>query len=325
MSHLEALRGIIERPVNFVDLASIVGVKNGQVQSALEYEGVGGSHKDRAVAEMIHHGIGIGAIREGTRLVIYTTGSAGNSTAAIARNLGLDVTVVMPSNITIEREKLIRDNGAELVLTAPDHVLSVEEISEGVCETQIWVKGATLVAARICAEVPNSYLLNQSVDPYNPAAFSDLGRQISEKFDGNLDYFVAASGTGATIVGVAEALKKQISNVQIVAVDVDKSAQTWSLRYAQKLEHQPHKLYGTGPGGVSQILQKGISLIDEVVRVDDEEAYEVCREMVRSGLSVGPTSGANVLAIRSILKENPAARIATIFFDRADRYKSVGL
>jgi cysteine synthase A len=217
----------------------------------------------------------------------------------------------MPSDITQEREDLIKEAGAKLILT----------------DKTGWVRESVNTALEIYQSNPNHYLLNQSANPGNKDSFHDLAYGILAHFkDGKpIDYFIAASGTSATVVGAAEVFKRYSPRTQIIAVDVSKSPSTWALKHGQKFTHYPHRLYGTGAGAASPIATAGIGLIDEVYRVDDDEAYETCRELIKNGIEIGPTSGANVMITREILHQNPNARIVTVFFDKAERYKSKGL
>lgn len=308
MRNLEKLQ-IGNNPI--IKIGEQIGFPQSDVNAVLEYMNPGGSHKDRPVSKMIGEGIRTNEINDNTTVVDYTTGSAGISIARICRAIGLKATLVMPSDITQEREELIKKAGAKLVLT----------------DKTGWVKESVDTALEICRSNPNHYLLNQSANPGNKDSFHDLAYGILAHFqDGKpIDYFVLASGTSATVVGVAEVFKRYSPRTRIIAVDVSKSPSTWALKHGQKFTHYPHKLYGTGAGAASPIATAGIGLIDEVYRVDDDEAYETCRELTKNGIEIGPTSGANVMVTREILRQNPNARIVTVFFDQADRYRSIGL
>lgn len=294
------LESVGNTPIIKID--EVISCRGAGVHAVLEYENPGGSHKDRPVALMIYEKVCRDEIKEGDTVVDYTTGSLGNSVAVM--------------NITAERENLIRANRAELVLTPPDG-------ADDVPDHQKWIRGAVEKAIEICRQ-PRHILLNQSANPENNHAFHGLALEILNHFS-HVDYVVAASGASATIVGLGEVFKKLSPHTKMVAVDVSKSASTWALKYGQTFTHQPHRLFGTGAGAASPIAQRGIKFIDEVHCVDDEHAYEVCRELGKSGLAVGPTSGANVIVVREILKKDPTACVVVIFHDRADRYRSVGL
>jgi cysteine synthase len=296
-----------------VKIGEQIGFKDADVHAVLEYKNPGGSHKDRPVKRMIEKGIETGEIQEDTRIIEYTTGSAGISVARICREIGLKATLVMPEDITEEREKLIIEAKAELILSP-----RIE-----------FVRGAIQKALEIREATPNSHLLNQSGNPENKNAFHDLGREILAHFqDGRpIDFVVIGAGTGATAVGVGEILKAHSPHTKLISIDESGYPTTLLFKQGVKKDfgESDHTLYGFSAGAVPPIIEHGIQFIDEIQPVQAPQAYEVSRELMKKGIYVGPTSAANIIVTRQILRKFPKARIVTVFFDKANRYRSVGL
>ncbi|PIQ78343.1 hypothetical protein COV82_01100, partial [Candidatus Peregrinibacteria bacterium CG11_big_fil_rev_8_21_14_0_20_46_8] len=215
-------------------IGGAIGIPHAEVYGVMEHKSRGGSHKDRAVAQMTLAKIAAGELTEGDTVVDYTTGSAGNSIAVLCREVGLRAKIIMPSNITEEREQMIRAAGADLILTPGDHILTPQEIAAGISEHQIWVRGAVARARQICTEEERHVLLNQSDNPNNPRAFHPLAMQILDYFkDLSPTHIITASGTSATAIGIAEVVRARLAPTQVVAVDCQKSASTWALKYAR--------------------------------------------------------------------------------------------
>lgn len=172
--------------------------------------------------------------------------------------------------------------------------------------------------------------MNQSGNPDNKNSFHDLGYEILAHFkDGKpIDYIVIGAGTGATVVGVSEVIKRHSPQTQVVTIDESGYPSTLNFKIGHgqtEWDWVSHKLYGYSAGKISPILCKGIDRIDEIRQVSDEEAFAMSRELIQKGMPVGPSSAANIIVIRRILQSHPHARIVTVFFDHADRYRSVGL
>jgi len=282
-------------PVKTINITSVIGNCNCEVYAIDSRVNPGGSHKDWPVARMLRK-----AVRAGARHIVdYTTGSEGISIGTLTP---IPATIVMPNNITAERETLIRATGSTLILT-PERE---------------WVRGA--VEAAMEMNDTGTILLNQSSNPENPLAFRDVAMEAAAQFSEPFDYVIACSGTGATIVGFGMAFRGISPTTQVVAVEPHKSPSTWALKNNVTFDHNPHKLWGTGAGAASPILQQGIDFIDSVALVDDEAAYAECLRLKKLGLPVGPTSAANIMTARQL-----SGRILTIIHDHADRYASVGL
>ena len=210
--------------------------------------------------------------------------------------------IVMPDTMSVERRQLMKAFGAELVLT---------DGSKG-------MTGAIEKAEELAKEIPNSFIPGQFENPANAAAHRmTTGPEIYEDTDGEVDIFVAGVGTGGTITGVGEFLKEKNPAVKIVAVEPASSP------FLSKGEAGPHKLQGIGAGFVPAILDT--ELYDEVVTVENEEAYEVTRTLVKEeGLLVGISSGAALHAATEIAKrpENKGKMIVVLLPDTGERYLS---
>jgi cysteine synthase A len=208
----------------------------------------------------------------------------------------------MPETMSVERRKLLKAYGAELVLT---------DGSKG-------MKGAIAKAEELAAEIPNSFIPGQFTNPANPAAHrASTGPEIWEDTDGKVDIFVAGVGTGGTLTGVGEYLKSKNPNIQVVAVEPAGSP------VLSQGKAGPHKLQGIGAGFVPETLNTGV--YDEIIPVENEDAFTTGRALARKeGLLVGISSGAAVWAAAQLAKrpENKGKRIVVLLPDTGDRYLS---
>lgn len=324
----EQLGEIIERPSRIISINELIAAPTqADVHAVIEFDGIGASHKDRPVANMFREINAPEILRTNTRarFGFHTTGTAGISAAKIG---GENVTIFMPENITAEREQIIRETGAELILSPADCEIEATNGERQVMQGQIWVQGALRQLLEWADSDPNHHLLNQSSSPYNPTAFHGLANQLLAHFqDGRtIDYLVVGSGTSATLVGLAQVFSIKSPKTKIVGVDVKQSPQTHAEIHGYHLVHDPSgKIPGFGPGAASPILKQHSHLINEVERVSPEAAMQTAQELLRKGMGVGLSSAANLVAVRNILSKLPDKRIVTIFFDKADRYRSIGL
>lgn len=276
-----------------------------EIIAKLEYFNPAGSVKDRIAKGIIEDALAKGLINKDTVLIEPTSGNTGIGLAAIATSLGLKITIVMPETMSVERRNLIKAYGANLELT---------EGSKG-------MKGAIARAEELHASIPNSFIPGQFTNPINPLTHKNTtGPEIWEDTDGTVDIFVAGVGTGGTISGVGEYLKSKNPNIKVVAVEPKTSA-VLSTGVAG-----PHKIQGIGAGFVPQTLNTGI--YDEIITVDNEDAFATGREIGRSeGVLVGISSGAAVYAATILAKreENKGKRIVVLLPDTGDRYLSTPL
>lgn len=275
---------------------------NARILAKLEYLNPAGSAKDRVARAMIQDAESRGLLSAGSVIVEPTSGNTGIGLAAIAASKGYKVVLTMPETMSAERRALLKAYGAQLVLT---------DGAKGMA-------GAIEKAAEIAAETPGSFLAGQFVNPANPMAhYVSTGPEIHRDTDGNVDIFVAGVGTGGTITGTGRYLKERISDVKIVGVEPAGSP------YLTKGVAGSHGLQGIGAGFIPEILD--LSLLDEIIPVADEDAYEMGRAMgQREGILVGITSGAAIWAAIELARrpENTGKTIVALLPDTGDRYLS---
>ena len=271
----------------------------------LEYFNPAGSVKDRVAKFMIDDAEKCGVLKEGSVIIEPTSGNTGIGLSAIAASKGYRVIIVMPETMSVERRKLMKGYGAELVLTPGN----------------LGMKGAIAKAEELKNEIPGGVVMGQFVNPSNPKAhYMTTGPEIFEDTNGKVDYFVAGVGTGGTITGVGRFLKEKLTNVKIVAVEPATSA-VLSTGVAGA-----HKIQGIGAGFVPEILDTKI--YDEVIPVSDEDAFKFGKEMGKTeGVLVGISSGAALSAAISVAKRKEAEgkTIVVLMPDTGERYLSTAL
>lgn len=264
-----------------------------------------GSIKDRAALFMITDAEEKGILKPGATIIEPTSGNTGIGLASIAAMKGYKVMLTMPETMSVERRMLLAAYGAEIVLT---------EGAKGMA-------GAIEKAEELKREIPGSVILGQFVNPANAKAHRETtGPEIWKALDGNVDVLVAGVGTGGTITGTGEYLKSQNSDVQVIAVEPDKSP----LLSGGKAGG--HGLQGIGANFIPEILNRDI--YDKVVRVTEEQAYEAARNLAKTeGILVGISSGAALFAASQEAKrpENAGKQIVVILPDTGDRYLSTPL
>lgn len=274
-----------------------------KIYGKLEYFNPAGSVKDRIAKGMIEDAENRGILKEGSVIIEPTSGNTGIGLASIAASKGYRIIIVMPDTMSVERRKILKAYGAELVLT---------EGSKG-------MKGAIEKAKEIAESIPNSFIPGQFVNPINPKThFITTGPEIYNDMDGNVDIFVAGVGTGGTLTGVGEYLKSKNPNVKIVAVE-PKSSPVLSEGFSGA-----HKIQGIGAGFVPKILNTNI--YDEIITVSNDDAYTVGRLIgKKEGFLVGISSGAAVFAAITLAsrEENTGKNIVVLLPDTGDRYLSV--
>ena len=264
-----------------------------------------GSAKDRAALNMLDDAEKRGCIRPGATIIEPTSGNTGIGLCMIAAVRGYRAVIVMPDTMSVERQKLMKAYGAELVLT---------DGAKGMA-------GAIEKAKALAAETPNSFIPSQFTNPANAEAhYRTTGPEIDADLDGKVDMFVAGVGTGGTLTGVGRYLKERNKEVRVIAVEPDNSA-VLSGRPAGK-----HDLQGIGAGFVPEVLDT--SVYDGIVTVTDEQAYEAGRLIAKSeGVLVGISSGAALYAGITLAKkaENAGKNIVVLLPDTGDRYLSTAL
>ncbi len=276
-----------------------------KIFAKLESFNPAGSVKDRVAIKMIEDYEKQGLLNENSVVIEPTSGNTGIGLAMVCAAKGYRLIIVMPDSMSVERRKLIASFGAELVLT----------------DGKDGMAGAIKKAEAMHEEIRGSIIAGQFTNPSNPAAHSETtGPEIYEDTDGNVDVFVAGVGTGGTITGTGKYLKSQNDNIKIVAVEPASSA-VLSGEKAGK-----HGLQGIGAGFVPEVLS--VDVIDEIMKVTEEEAYSAARLLGKNeGVLAGISSGAALYAAIKLAEkeENKNKNIVVLLPDTGDRYLSTPL
>ena len=285
-------------PKNYCKVVKI----NTKLLCKLEFLNPAGSVKDRVAAAMIEDAESRGLITEGTTIIEPTSGNTGIGLAAVASSRGYRVILTMPDTMSVERRKLLAMYGAEIVLT---------EGAKG-------MQGAVEKAIEIQKNTPNSFIPSQFENPANAEAHKKAtAPEIWEDTDGQVDVFVAGVGTGGTITGIGEYLKKKNPNVKIVAVEPASSP------LLSQGKSGAHGLQGIGANFVPSVLNRAV--IDEILTVTEEEAYTAGRLLAaKEGIFCGISSGAALYAATTLARrpEYANATIVCLLPDTGDRYLS---
>lgn len=271
----------------------------------LEYLNLTGSVKDRIAKAMIEDAEEKGILKDGSTIIEPTSGNTGIGLASVGTAKGYRVIIVMPETFSIERRKLIKAYGAEIVLSNG---------SEG-------MKGAIAKAKELAAQIPNSFIPSQFDNPANPRAhYLTTAKEIWSDTDGKVDILVAGVGTGGTITGIGKYLKEKNPNINVVAVEPDSSAVLSGDKAG------PHKIQGIGAGFIPNTLD--INIIDEIISIKNEEALSTGALVgKKEGVLVGISAGAAVSAAIKLANrpENKDKNIVVILPDSGDRYLSTAL
>lgn len=278
---------------------------NFELYAKVEYFNPAGSVKDRIALAMIEDAESKGLVKPGATIVESTSGNTGIGLCSVAAVKGYKVILTMPESMPIERRKLMKAYGAQLILT---------EAAKG-------MKGANAKAAELLNEIPNSFMPSQFENEANPNThYKTTGPEILEAFEGKLDAFVAGVGTGGTISGTGKYLKEKIDGIKVIAVEpIDSPVLT-------KGTAGPHKIAGIGAGFIPNTLNTHI--YDEVLTVELENAFEKARLNATSeGFLIGISSGAALHAAIEYgsRSENTGKKVLVLLPDNGERYLSTAL
>lgn len=296
--------------IGYTPLLELCGIEKefnlkARIFGKLEYFNLTGSVKDRVAKEMLDDAEEKGLICKDSVIIEPTSGNTGIGLAAVGTARGYRVIIVMPDTMSVERRKLMKAYGAELVLT----------------DGKKGMKGAIEKADELAKEIPHAFIPGQFVNPANPAAHrKTTGKEIWEDTDGKVDIFVAGVGTGGTVTGAGEYLKSKNPAVKVVAVEPAASP------VLSEGKSGPHTIQGIGAGFVPKILNTGV--YDEVIPVSGDDAFAFGRLTgKKEGVLVGISSGAALAAAVQLAsrKENEGKNIVVIFPDGGDRYLSTAM
>lgn len=280
-----------------------MGVKPGvNIYAKLELMNPAGSVKDRVGVYMIDDAKKRGLLKEGGTIIDATAGNTGIGIAVAALNQGYRVIFTVPEKFSVEKQIVMKALGAEIVHTSREGgMLGAEEKAEEMLKT-----------------IPDSISLRQFRNPANPLAhYETTGPEIYSQLDGKIDYFVAGAGSGGTFSGVVKYLKEQ--NPGVVGVLADPYGSTIGGG-----EHFDYNIEGIGNDFIADTMD--ITLVDKVIKINDDEAFEASRNLAKhEGILAGSSSGAALAAALKLAEEIDEGNIVTVFPDRGDRYLSKGL
>lgn len=280
-----------------------ISTKEGvNIYAKIEGTSPGGSCKDRVGIYMVEKAEKEGKLKPGSTIIEATAGNTGIGIALAAINKGYKIIFIVPDKFSIEKQKIMKALGAEIINTPKE---------EG-------MEGAINLANSLLSEIHNSLSLNQFKNEANPLAhYETTGRELYDGLDGQIDYFVAGAGSGGTISGVLKFLKENISEVKGILADPVGSIIGGGQCGTYKIE-------GIGNNFIPETMD--MSLVDEVIKVNDEEAFDAVKLLAKKeGLIVGSSSGAAFAAALKLAEKIDKGNIVTIFPDRGDRYFSTDL
>ena len=268
----------------------------------LERNNPGGSIKDRIALAMIRDAEEQGVLKSGNTIVEPTSGNTGIGLAMVAAVKGYRIILVMPESMSVERRSILKAYGAEIVLSP----------------RELGMKGSMAKAEELAREIDGSWIPSQFDNPSNPSIHEETtAQEILEDFPAGIDFLVTGVGTGGHISGVSRILKKKMPGIQVYAVEPADSP------VISGGEAGPHGIMGIGAGFIPRNLDT--DLIDAVLQIKKEEAYEFTRRLAKEeGIFVGISTGASLAAVSKLLKkEDNSATILTFCYDTGERYLSI--
>ncbi len=288
-----------------IKLNSVSTISGANIIGKCEFLNPTHSVKDRIGSNMILDALKKNIINKDSTIIEATSGNTGIALASVCASLRIKLILTMPSSMSLERRKLLAGLGAKLILTKPE----------------LGMKGSIEKAILLADDIENSFIPSQFKNPANPQAHvQSTSKEIIKDTDGKIDIFIASVGTGGTITGIGEVLKRYNPNIKIIAVE-PKDSPVLSGGKAGL-----HKIQGIGAGFIPAILNTNI--YDEIFEVEFDDALKMAKNLAKEeGLLVGISSGANVHASKIIgsKKENRGKNIITILCDTGERYLSSGL
>lgn len=280
-----------------------LGIKNGiNVFAKIEGFNPGGSCKDRVGVYMIEKAEREGILKPGFTIIEATAGNTGIGVALAALNKGYKIIFVVPEKFSIEKQKLMKSLGAVIINTPKEDGM----------------EGAINKADSLIKEIPNSISLHQFNNESNPQAHYDTtGKEIYEDLDGKVDYLVAGAGSGGTFSGALKYLKENIDGVKGILADPIGSTMGGGTEGCYKIE-------GIGNNFIPKTMD--MNLVDEIIKVNDEEAFNTSKLLAqKEGLIVGSSSGAAIVATLKFIEKIDSGNVVVILPDRGDRYFSTDL
>ena len=280
----------------------------------LEYLNPSGSVKDRIAKYIVEKAEQAKELKAGYTIVEATSGNTGIAFSLVAALKGYKMTVVMPRGMSKERQGMMQALGAKLILVKKDCVACAVEEAEKI------------------AKLPRHYMPRQFQNPWNAEEHEKhFAREILKQVPGKIEAFVAGIGTGGTLIGTSKAIKKRYLKAQMIAVEPQECAILSGSGYARHGISGLHKGYtcahhgieGIGDGFIPEIVSNNTKYIDDVITINSRDAINEARRLARRGYLVGPSSGANFLAAKQVIKENKT--VVTLFPDRGERYLSEGI
>ncbi len=294
-----------------IRLRRVVGDAKATLVGKLENFNPLWSVKDRIGVAMIDAAERDGTLNKDTTVIEATSGNTGIALAFTCAARGYKLVVTMPDSMSLERRRLLKAFGAQVVLT---------EAAKG-------MKGAIAKAEELHASIPNSIIPQQFENPANPEVHRrTTAEEIWRDTDGKVDILVSGVGTGGTITGVSEVLKKRKPSFKAIAVEPVKSPVITQKRHGQELKPSPHKIQGIGAGFIPKVLN--LDVVDEVVQVEDDASFEMARRLAREeGMLCGISCGAAAWAAVQVAQrpENAGKLIVVILPDLGERYLSTPL